>query len=86
LPCLPAFLQPEDITDDDARELRYYDVRDGCRWVLACIGGLTRRNCSRLQCLRWLQGLFCHFSDGHLQPALHSLHEVMLLQPLPLIW
>jgi hypothetical protein len=30
LPCLPS-LQPEDITDDDARELRYYDVCDGCR-------------------------------------------------------
>lgn len=30
-------LQPEDITDDDTRELRYYDVCDGCRWLALCI-------------------------------------------------
>ncbi len=24
-------LQPEDITDDDSKELRYYDACDGCR-------------------------------------------------------
>lgn len=30
--CSPnACLQPEDITDDDTRELRYFDVSDGCR-------------------------------------------------------
>lgn len=33
-------LQPEDITDDDTRELRYYDVCDGCRWA-----GAAYRSC-----------------------------------------
>lgn len=57
-------LQPEDITDDDGRELRYYDVCDGCRCAAvamsACVlsrllrgrASLARAVAQPLPCLR----------------------------------